>query len=90
MLWLLLLKYQPTATEDEAEDLGNDIGPRALGQIFRTASGSLRERPKNEACPEGSPAGSLAGHQAALSTGNGSTAASSSATLPTDSATLTT
>ncbi len=51
MLWLLLKKHQPGATEDEADDLYNDLGPHKVAAVFRTAAGRLQEPAKNGEAP---------------------------------------
>lgn len=51
MLFLLLRKHHATVTEDDADDILNEIGPKAAAALFKKAGGSVPERPKNAGSP---------------------------------------
>lgn len=47
MLWLLLKKHNPDITEDTADDIANEIGPRRMAVVFKTAAGHVPRTEKN-------------------------------------------
>jgi hypothetical protein len=47
MVWLLLKKHQPDVTEDEADDVANELGPARFAELFVRASGRIPPEKKS-------------------------------------------